>query len=171
MSKIGLLSDSHGRAATTRRGVEMLLEQGAERLIHLGDIGTVEVIDMLCVNLSGCDEQIPANMVFGNTDWDLDALREYANDLGIQVNHPVGRLPVGGGGELAFCHGHEEKPMQKALADGVRYLCHGHTHRRADDRSGTTRIINPGALFRAQTYSVALLDTQTDRLDFYEIDA
>ncbi|MEM7624755.1 MAG: metallophosphoesterase family protein [Planctomycetota bacterium] len=170
MSKIGLLSDSHGRAATTRRGVDMLLKQGAERLIHLGDVGTVEVIDALCVNLADGDEQVPAHLVFGNTDWDLDALEEYADDLDVQVDHPAGRLAVEGG-ELAFCHGHEARPMERALADGVRYLCHGHTHRRADERSGDTRIINPGALFRAQTYSVAMLDTQTDQLVFYEIDA
>lgn len=151
--------------------MNVLLQQGAERLIHLGDIGTVEVIDALCVNLPGTSDQIPAHLVFGNTDWDLDALEEYAEDLDVQIDHPLGRLKLEDGTELAFCHGHEEKPMQEALATGVRYLCHGHTHRRADERSGPTRIINPGALFRAQTYSVALLDTQADQIDFYEIDA
>ena len=173
LPKIGLLSDSHGRAVTTRRGVEMLLKQGAQRLIHLGDVGTVEVIDALCVAHPGNanhDEQVPAHLVFGNTDWDLDALEEYADDLDVQVDHPVGRLPVDGG-ELVFCHGHEAKPMQEALDGGVKYLCHGHTHRRADERSGPTRIINPGALFRADTYSVALLDTETDQLVFFEIDS
>ena len=170
MPKIGLLSDSHGRAATTRRGVEALLQAGAQRLIHLGDVGTVEVIDALCVNRPGTDDQIPAHLVFGNTDWDLDALEEYAHDLDVQIDHPAGRLPVESG-ELAFCHGHESEPMQRSLADGVAYLCHGHTHRRADERSGATRIVNPGALFRAQAYSVALLDTATDELVFFDVEA
>ena len=48
MPLIGLLSDSHGRAPTTQRGVDLLLDGGAELLLHLGDVGTVEVIDALC---------------------------------------------------------------------------------------------------------------------------
>lgn len=169
MPKIGLLSDSHGRAVTTRRGVDTLLQHGAERLIHLGDVGTVEVIDALCVNRPGSDQQVPAHLVFGNTDWDLRALQEYADDLGVAVDHPAGRMAVDGG-EMVYCHGHESAPMQQALADGVRYLCHGHTHEQADEQQGDTRVINPGALFRARTYSVAVLDTAADRLDFYEIE-
>ncbi|MEO0514833.1 MAG: metallophosphoesterase family protein [Planctomycetota bacterium] len=171
MPKIGLLSDSHGRAATTRRAVEVLLQQGAGVLIHLGDVGTVEVIDALCVDHPDTGDQIEAHLVFGNTDWDIDSLAEYADDLDVVVEHPAGRLSLDGGGELVFCHGHEAAPMQQALADGVRYLCHGHTHAQADDRRGSTRVINPGALFRASVYSVAVLDTQTDHVNFYEVDA
>lgn len=168
---IGLLSDSHGRAATTRRGVALLLQQGAEVLIHLGDVGTVEVIDALCSSPPGSDQQVESHLVFGNTDWDIDSLAEYACDLDVAVDHPVGRLPLGDGGELVFCHGHDAAPLQQALSDGVRYLCHGHTHCQADDRRGTTRVINPGALFRASIYSVAVLDTDTDQLTFHEVEA
>jgi len=170
LAHIGLLSDSHGRAATTRHGVQLLLDAGAEVLIHLGDVGTVEVIDALCVNHPQTGEQIQARLVFGNTDWDCDALAEYAGDLDVAVDHPVGRLSLDDGGELVFCHGHEYGPMQQALDDGVQYLCHGHTHRQADERQANTRVINPGALFRAETYSVALLDTQADRLQFLAVD-
>lgn len=180
MPKIGLLSDSHGRAGTTRRAVELLLREGAEVLIHLGDVGTVEVIDALCVERPDTGEQIEAHLVFGNTDWDLGPLTEYAGDLDVAVDHPVGRMRLGdfteagstsGANELVFCHGHETAPMRQAFADGVRYLCHGHTHVRADERHGRTRVINPGALFRASVYSVALLDTASDRLDFVEIES
>lgn len=163
MPQIGLLSDSHGRWPTTRRAVDALLEAGAEMLLHLGDIGTVEVIDALAVESPHDGEQIPARIVFGNTDWDTRELGEYAEDLGIAVDHPAGRIALESG-ELAYCHGHETAPMEQAMADGVRYLCHGHTHRTLDTRRGDTRIINPGALFRANSYTAALLDTQNDRL-------
>lgn len=180
MPKIGLLSDSHGRAVTTRRAVDILLDAGAEVLIHLGDVGTVEVIDALCIDRLGTDRQIEAHLVFGNTDWDLASLSEYAGDLDVAVDHPVGRLKLDdaaaagnatGIDELVFCHGHETAPMQQALRDGVRYLCHGHTHTRGDDRQGQTRVINPGALFRASVYSVALLDTARDQLDYFEVES
>ncbi len=166
--KIGLLSDSHGRAATTRRGVDLLLGQGAEVLLHLGDVGTVEVIDALVAEFPETGGRVPAHVVFGNTDWDADGLGRYAGSLGVSVDHPAGRLELEGG-DLVFLHGHEEHRMAAALAEGVRYLCHGHTHRAADQRSGVTRIVNPGALFRARVYSVAVIDTAADEVAFYPL--
>lgn len=138
--------------------------------MHLGDIGTVEVIDALAVNAPASDRQIEAHVVFGNTDWDADVLADYAEDLGIRVDHPVGRLTLGEG-ELVFCHGHRSRDLEQALAEHVRYLCHGHTHRVLDERAGPTRVINPGALFRASDYTVALLDTDEDALRFLSVNA
>ena len=155
---------------TTRNGVAALVNEGAELLVHLGDVGTVDVIDALAVNAPGSDQQIEAHLVFGNTDWDADALADYAEDLGIQVDHPTGRLTLPAG-ELVFCHGHMPADMQQALAEHVRYLCHGHTHRTLDVHQGDTRVINPGALFRASDYTVALLDTDTDDLRFLKVQA
>lgn len=167
LAKIGLLSDSHGRAATTRRGVEVLLAHGVDVLIHLGDVGTVEVIDALVVPQQGHgDGVLEAHLVFGNTDWDADDLARYAADLGVVVDHPLGRLSVagGGGGELMFCHGHESPVMAEAMAARPRYLCHGHTHKPLDVQRGPTRVINPGALFRAKQYTVAVLDPERDEV-------
>ncbi len=170
MPLIGLLSDSHGRAPTTQRGVDLLLEAGAELLLHLGDVGTVEVIDALCTPRPGSNQPAPARLVFGNTDWDVAALSSYAEDLGIGVDHPVGVVDLTGrgpgdlSGQLVFCHGHEEGPMAGAVDDDARYLCHGHTHTCIDQPQGRTRVINPGALFRADTYTVALLNTDNDQL-------
>ena len=168
MPRIGLLSDSHGRASTTRRGVQILLGERVDLLIHLGDIGTVDVIDALAVAAPGFDRQIAAHLVFGNTDWDRDVLREYALDLDITVDDEVGTLPVDGG-ELVFCHGDDGQVMQEAIARDARYLCHGHTHRRLDERVNQTRVINPGALFRAREYTVAVLDTGRDDLKFHVV--
>ena len=169
MPKIGLLSDSHGRAATTRRAVELLLQHDAEILIHLGDIGTVEVIDALVVPGPDGGGVLEAHIVFGNTDWDAQALADYAADLGVAVDHPLGRLGVSGG-ELMFCHGHESSVMAEALAAQPRYLCHGHTHQPLDTRRGPTRILNPGALFRAKQYTVALLDSERDKVTILPLD-
>ncbi len=170
LPRIGLLSDSHGRAVTTRLGVQALLGEGIDVLIHLGDVGTVEVIDELAVQRPGAGEAIPTHLVFGNTDWDAKALGDYAEHLGMVIDHPVGHLDVGGG-ELAFCHGHQASVMKQELAKPVRYLCHGHTHQASDTRSGDTRVINPGALCRAHRYTVAVLDTDKDELTFLNVGA
>jgi putative phosphoesterase len=164
-----LLSDSHGRASTTRRAVAALLKQGIDRLIHLGDVGTVDVIDALAVEHPDTDDQIEAHVIFGNTDWDIAGLTDYARDLDISVDHPTGRLKLDQA-ELVYCHGDNQQAMDQAIADQATYLCHGHTHRVQDERVEQTRIINPGALFRAKTYTVAVLDTAEDSVQFLTVD-
>ncbi len=170
MARIGLLSDSHGHAATTRRAVALLLEHGVDRLVHLGDVGTADVLDALAVKANGGDGQMPAHVVFGNTDWDVQMLGRYARDLGLSVDHPLGMLSLDAG-QLAFCHGHDTQAMGQALTAGVRWLCHGHTHQASDTRQGATRIINPGALHRARRHSVAVLDTDADELTLLDVPA
>jgi len=165
LTRIGLLSDAHGRGPITQQAVALLLDRGAELLLYLGDVGSEAVIDALAVG-----DRAQSRLVFGNTDYDTAALEQYARQIGVHVDDPVGCLETARG-PLVYCHGHDEKPMQMALAQGAAYLCHGHTHVQADRHLGATRIINPGALHRAREYTAALLDPQRDELMFYRIDA
>jgi putative phosphoesterase len=174
LPKIGLLSDSHGRTTTTRRAVEVLIKAGVDCLIHLGDVGSLEVIDELLVPMPGNADNKPieVRLVFGNVDWDRDSMAQYATGLGLTVADPVGHFPLDAAGKrkLIFLHGDDALAMTAALAANPAYLCHGHSHRPRDERSGATRIINPGALFRAQSYTVAVLDTDTDTLKFLPVE-
>ncbi|MHC4995439.1 MAG: metallophosphoesterase family protein, partial [Planctomycetota bacterium] len=78
MSIIGLLSDSHGHADTTARGVRLLLDNGAEVLIHLGDIGSEAVIDaMVCGQGENGRLNPMVHVVPGNTDWNAVTLLRY----------------------------------------------------------------------------------------------
>jgi putative phosphoesterase len=45
--KIGILSDSHTKAKRAKEAITMLIDEGAEFLIHAGDIGDVEVLKAL----------------------------------------------------------------------------------------------------------------------------
>lgn len=157
---IGLLADSHGRAATTSRAIAALRREGAELLLHLGDVETEAVIDELIGH--NC------RLVLGNCDWDERNLSSYARHMGIAVDHPCGSLVVSGK-SIVFTHGHLGKHMDEAVRSGVDYLVHGHTHEPRDERVGMTRIINPGALFRAPRYTVALLNPVEDIVRFVDI--
>ncbi|MAE60059.1 MAG: hypothetical protein CMJ49_01755 [Planctomycetaceae bacterium] len=169
VAKVGLLSDSHGRASTTRNAVRILLRRDVDVLIHLGDIGTVEVIDAMIERLDSAGRlSPPIHVVFGNTDWDIGPLGDYARRIGITVNHPVGSLAFDDK-TLVFQHGHSQAAMDQALAEGATWLCHGHSHAIRDERIGPTRIINPGALFRASRYTVAVLDTHADAVDWLDV--
>lgn len=109
-----------------------------------------------------------AHIVLGNVDWDADALSRYARHLGVHVHQPVGRLDTDRG-QLVFLHGDRPEAIRMALSQGVRYVCHGHSHLARDEVAGPTRLINPGALSRTHRRTVALLDTDTDELTFYQV--
>ena len=153
--RLGILADSHGHADTTATAVRLLLDAGAQKLIHLGDLCGESVID----ELVGHD----AHVVFGNCDFNVDALTRYARHVGVHVDHPAGRLEIDGR-VVVYTHGHLDTLLREAIADGVDYLLHGHSHELRDERIGTTRVLNPGALFRASRYTAALLDTADDSL-------
>ena len=157
---IGILSDSHGDANTTARAVAALVAHGSEMLLHLGDIGCDEVID----ELTGHKTRI----VFGNCDWEIDALTRYAELVGVAVDHPLGMIEVERK-RIAFTHGDDAALMQRAVDEGMDYLFHGHTHEVTDVRVGTTRVINPGALHRAARYTCALLDPVRDDVRWLEV--
>lgn len=168
MTKLGLLSDSHGRAETTQAAVEVLIDHGADILIHLGDVGTVQVLDALAVTDRHGGGQIESHLVFGNTDWDRLSLARYARDIGLHVHEPAGELEIDGY-SVGFTHGHQPTVIQALLDRGFDYLLHGHTHLLSDSVQGMTRIINPGALFRARRYTAALLTPKDGTLEILEV--
>lgn len=164
MPRIGLLSDSHGWADTTRVGVDILLDHGAQMLLHMGDICGMDVLEALMA------DNVEAHIVFGNVDWDADSLGRYAKELGITVQDPIGQIELDDGRRINFMHGHDTTGMVRVLSEQPAYLCLGHSHLQRDERIGATRVINPGALFRAAEYSVALLDTDSDELAFHTVE-
>jgi len=157
---LGILADSHGQADTTALAVRALEEAGAACIVHLGDIGSEQVIDELVGH--------NVRLVFGNCDIDVRGLTNYCEYLDVTVDHPIGWLNMGGK-SIAFTHGDLDIAVQEALRREVDYLLVGHTHEVEDRRIGRTRVINPGALFRAPRYTAALLEPASDRLTIIEI--
>lgn len=159
-TQIGLLSDSHGRAETTQHAVDQLVEAGADVLLHLGDVGDDRVLDALAGHR--------AHVVFGNCDYDWENLAEYAAFIGLTVDHPCGRILVGDR-VIVFSHGHRAADMTEAIESGLPFFCSGHTHQASDTLVEKTRLINPGALFRASCYTVALLEPISGAVTFLEV--
>ncbi len=158
---IGILSDTHGHHAAMLAGVAALQQRGAEYLLHCGDVGPARMLDGLMV--------ISSAFVFGNTDDDIDDLRRYASEIGVSCLERFGSISLDGK-QIALMHG-DDSQMKRGVLESQEfdYFFQGHTHIRHDSRQGRTRIINPGALYRAVVKTVALLDTANDALQFIEV--
>src|SRR5688572_28142514 len=158
---LGILSDTHDRYATTGRAVRALQARKAEFFIHCGDVTTPRLLDPLA--------GLRAAFVFGNCDWDRQALAAYAESIGVACHLTFADLELAGKA-IAVTHGDDHAKLDDAISSGrYHYVFHGHTHVRRDQRVGRTRVINPGALHRATTKTVALLDTDTDTLEYLTI--
>jgi putative phosphoesterase len=157
---IGILSDTHDQLDRTRRAVEMLRAAGAEMLFHCGDITEPPLVPICTV--------LPCYFVLGNNDEDAAPL-----EAAIRAG---GGTSLGWGGEvaldgkrIAMRHGHLSRELKRLLAARPDYLLFGHSHQACDDTRDGIRRINPGALYRARNYSVALLDLASDTLKFLTV--
>ena len=155
---IGILSDTHDRCEATQTAIQLLQGRGAVFFLHCGDVGSPRILD--------CFAGLPAGFVWGNCDFDRSTLERYAGRLDIRCHGPFGDLILDGK-RVALIHGDDHRLKQRLLSgQQYEYFCQGHTHMHQDARVGRTRIINPGALHRANPKTVALLDTVADRVEF-----
>jgi len=158
---IGILSDTHDRTEPMAAAVQLLHSRGAEYFIHCGDVGSPAVLDFLAGH--------KACFVWGNCDWDRLGLERYAKSIEIDCFGAFGELELDGK-KIALIHGDDPVLKRRLLSEQQHdYLFQGHTHVAQDLRVGRMRIINPGALHRANPKTVALLDTAADLLEFLPI--
>ena len=144
-----------------RRALSLFDEQGVACVIHCGDVCGVEVFDELVGR--------PCHFVWGNMDDRDPGLEAYLKTVGL---NPPAEIPLRltiDGKRFAVFHGHESAAREMESMSDVDYVLHGHSHQCRDERVGGVRIINPGALFRAATKTVAILDPATDALTFHEV--
>jgi putative phosphoesterase len=160
MMRIGILSDTHDQVARTSRAVAVLIAEGAEALIHCGDL-TGPAVVYECGGL-------PSYYVFGNNDFDEDGLRRAMAAVG-GICLDWGGMVELGGRRIAVTHGDSTKQVRRLAGLGPDYLLFGHSHVPADRFQGTTRWINPGALHRAAAWTVAVLDLDSDHLHVVRI--
>src|SRR6185369_2588824 len=115
-----------------------------------------------------CSEDIPrflapwpAHFVFGNCDRDFDSLRAAIEKQGMACYGWFGNLELAER-RIALLHSHDAKLFQQVCrSEDYDLVCYGHTHVAEQHRLGKTLVLNPGALYRANPHSIAIVDLPT----------
>ncbi len=162
------MSDSHGKVRKLQTALDVLSSLGVEAMVHCGDTCSIRSLSSLA--LTGT----PTWLVAGNMDRDLlHELEVMSQGTSINYWYSSIEVPIENDEFLVATHGDNEGLLEELIRkQRFPYVCHGHTHRARDVRVGDTRVICPGAIAGPRYPSVAtvaILDTVTDQLDFYDI--
>jgi len=148
--RIGVVSDTHGHMKSTESAVRLLAGQNVALVLHCGDIGSAAIVSQFSA--------WPTHFVFGNVDHDEEALDRAIEEAG-QTNHRrFGTLALDNR-EIAFLHSDDRELFEETIeSNRWDVVCYGHTHVAEQHRVGRTLVLNPGALFRANPRSFAVVD-------------
>jgi uncharacterized protein len=148
--RLGVVSDTHGHVENTRAAVRMLESLRVDRVVHCGDVGSNAVVELF----------VPwrTDFVVGNCDHHPERLSEFIAEAGQVCHGRFGELHLDGR-RIALLHADDRAKFLEVTEDNQWDLvCYGHTHVAAIDRHGRTLIVNPGALYRANPHSLAVVD-------------
>lgn len=159
--RLGIISDTHGHVDLTRPAVRMLESLEVDAVLHCGDIGSLAVVELFAA--------WPTHFVFGNCDYDAESLAHAIRRLGQTCHGLFGDLEFDGV-KIALLHSHERRRFREAIDSGdYRLVCYGHTHVAAVDQRGETLVVNPGAIYRADPHSIAVVDLPAVKATIIEL--
>ncbi len=148
--RLGVVSDTHGHVENTRQAVRMLESLEVDRLLHCGDIGTPEIVEMLA--------PWPTDYVLGNCDYNGAELASAIAAAGQTFHDQFAELEIAGR-RIVLLHSHDRRKFRELTESGEWDLvCYGHSHIASIDRHGETLVLNPGALYRANPHSLAIVE-------------
>ncbi len=123
MRRLALVSDTHGLV----RPEVLRALAGVERILHMGDVGSPDVLDAL-------DAVAPVTAVRGNVDHGA-----WARAL------PATQLVDAFGASLFLLHNLADLDVDPAAA-GIAIVLYGHTHVPKEEAKGNVRYVNPGSI-------------------------
>lgn len=160
--RLGLISDTHDNRKRTHRALELLADSDAEILLHAGDLNTDALVPLF--------DGWRVLLARGNVDRPR-AIREAIDEHDATIDYDVTHEVEAGDARIGLVHGDDEPRLEGMINSGAFDLVvHGHTHTFRDERIGSTRVVNPGALHRARPPSFCFYETSTDELERVEIE-
>jgi uncharacterized protein len=134
--RIGVVSDTHNHLSNVARIVELFNQARVERVVHTGDITQARTLEVLA------RLEAPLLGVFGNNDeGERQGLEAAAAHYDIALCDPPLELCLAGRRIIVV---HDPRDLDTALGADHQVALHGHTHRRAIERSDGRLVFNPG---------------------------
>lgn len=159
--RIGVVSDTHGHVGYARTAVELLRGLNVQVILHCGDIGSTSIIPLFA--------DWPTHFVFGNVDHDRGSLQAAILEAKQTCHNRFGELELEGR-KIAFLHSDDGHLFQQTIRSGeFDLVCYGHTHEAEQHLVGKTLVLNPGALYRANPHSFAVVDLQTMHVEHHPL--
>ncbi|WP_310686110.1 metallophosphoesterase [Aliifodinibius sp. S!AR15-10] len=159
---IGLIADTHDHVPHIKKAVEVFKDREVELVLHAGDYCSPFTIPHFeGLNLKG---------ILGNNDGDKYLLMDKFESIGAELEGEFMEVETGNL-HIAVYHG-TYQPITKALHKSGIYdvVITGHTHTIANQMIGTTLAINPGSAHGFEgDATIALLDTETKRVEFVDL--
>jgi putative phosphoesterase len=126
--KIGIISDTHGRIDYTKKALKRLEQENISHLIHAGDIGNREILDLMR------DFDAHCTAVFGNND---ATLREYQERYNLFYEPHYFKLD---GKKIKLMH------IPYYLTADSDIIIYGHLHKFQAEFIKGRLFINPGEI-------------------------
>ncbi len=138
--RIAVLSDSHDHIPNLRRAVIRANQEGADLLIHCGDLISPFMLPYLHA-FNG-----PVHLIYGNNagDQHLIATR-CGSKFGNIRHHGFHGAITTDACRIAFNH-YPELARELARSGNYELVCYGHDHLYHVERLGTCLLLNPGDL-------------------------
>ncbi len=134
--RIGVVSDTHNHLPNVARIVELLNAARVEWVVHTGDITQAETLEVLA------RLDAPLVGVFGNNDaGEREALEAAAARYAMRLAEPPLELRLA---ERRIVVVHDPRDLAAHFGASHHVALHGHTHRRAIERTHGRLVFNPG---------------------------
>ena len=144
--KIGILSDTHSKVGRAKKVIDHLIENGAEYLVHAGDICEVEVLEYMV------ERGLPYIAVYGNNDAHM--VQHHRRFNLVQEPH----LFTIDKQKFKLMH------LPYYMNPDADIIVFGHTHTFECDYKGSSLFINPGeACARNKPISECVMLSITDK--------
>jgi len=153
---IAVLSDSHDQIPNLRRAVKYANREGADLLIHCGDL----ISPFMLPHLHAFNG--PVHLIYGNNAGDQGLISARCGSTFPNIaHHGVHGTVNAGAFRIAFNH-YPELARDLALSGNYELVCYGHDHIFYVERVGHCVLLNPGDLLgKDAAPAFALFDVDT----------
>jgi putative phosphoesterase len=164
--RVAVLSDIHENYHNLLKALDLIKEQGVERILCLGDLINAGIAEVLA------DSGLPVFCVWGNNDGDKVAIMGVALAPGSSFaisGHSYGFVEIDGRSVFLTHDPDLAGPMARSQEfDAVFY---GHDHRKSQKQVGKCLVANPGEISAHKTgeATLAIYDTEQNRVEFARI--